>query len=221
MHKNLFLVPFVALVVTAGPACATKRQVRDSVGHVNSKADDIGRQLEKVQERTSRNERRIGEVDQKVANVNRSAAAARRTADSANNAATRAGSRIAALDKASKRLVYDVTLSEDQGRFEFGHATLPSTAKARIDDLVTELIENPQAVYIEIEGHTDDVGSPEANRRLGLARAEAAKRYIHEQYSVPLHKINVISFGEDRPAASNKSADGRARNRRIVIRVLS
>jgi outer membrane protein OmpA-like peptidoglycan-associated protein len=38
---------------------------------------------------------------------------------------------------------------------------------------------------------------------------------------VPLHKINIISFGEDRPAASNKSADGRAQNRRIVIRVLS
>ena len=221
MNKNLFLVPGLALVVTAGPACATKRQVRDSVGHVNSKADDIGRQLEKVQERTSKNERRIGEVDQKVANVNRSAAAARRTADSANTAATRAGSRIAELDKASKRLVYDVTLSEDQGQFEFGHATLPAAAKARIDDLVTELIENPQAVYIEIEGHTDDVGSPDANRRLGLARAESAKRYIHEQYSVPLHKINVISFGEDRPVSSNDSADGRARNRRIVIRVLS
>ena len=221
MTKNLLLVPAVALVVTVGPACATKRQVRDSVGHVNSKADDIGRQLEKVQERTSKNERKIGEVDQKVANVNRSAAAARRTADSASHAAVRAGSRIAELDKASKRLVYDVTLSEDQGQFQFGHATLPPSAMARIDDLVTELIDNPQAVYIEIEGHTDDVGSPDANRRLGLARAESAKRYIHERYSVPLHKINVISFGEDRPAASNKSADGRAQNRRIVIRVLS
>jgi outer membrane protein OmpA-like peptidoglycan-associated protein len=221
MNKNLFLVPGLALVVTAGPACATKRQVRDSVGHVNSKADDIGRQLEKVQERTGKNERRIGEVDQKVANVSRSAAAARRRADAANYAATRADNRIAAIDNASKRLVYDVSLSEDQGKFAFGHAELPGAAKARIDELVTDLIENPQAVYIEIEGHTDSVGSPDANRRLGLARAEAAKRYIHERYSVPLHKINVISFGEDRPAASNTSEDGRARNRRIVIRVLS
>jgi peptidoglycan-associated lipoprotein len=221
MHKNLFFVPVIALVVTAGPACATKKQVRGSVGHVNSKVDDLNHQLEKVQERTSKTERRIGEVDQKVDNVNKSAAAARRTANAANTAATRASGRIEALDKASKRLVYDVTLSEDQGEFAFGHAELPAAARTRIDDLVQELIENPQAVYIEIEGHTDDVGSPEANRRLGLARAESAKRYIHERHSVPLHKINVISFGEDRPAASNKSAEGRAQNRRIVIRVLS
>jgi outer membrane protein OmpA-like peptidoglycan-associated protein len=221
MNKNLLFVPVVALVVTAAPACATKKQVRGSVGHVNGKVEDLNRQLEDVQERTTKTERRIGDVDQKVANVNKSAASARRTADTASNSATRASNRIEALDRKSKRLVYDVTLSEDQGQFDFGHATLPVAAKARIDDLVRELIENPQAVYIEIEGHTDDVGSPEANRRLGLARAEAAKRYIHEQHSVPLHKINVISFGEDRPAASNKSNEGRAQNRRIVIRVLS
>ena len=221
MPNYLFLVPAVALVVSAAPACATKKQVRGSVGHVNSKVDDLNRQLEDVQDRTSKAERRIGQVDRKVQNVNRSAADARRKARSAEAAASRAGSRIAALDTASKRLVYDVTLSEDQGQFVFGDAALPGAARSRIDDLVTELIENPQGVYIEIEGHTDNVGSPEANRKLGLARAEAAKRYIHERHSVPLHKINIISFGEDRPAAPNTSADGRARNRRIVIRVLS
>ncbi len=221
MHKNLLAVPALVFLVTAGPACATKALVRGSVGQVNSKVDDLNRALENIQDRTTKTERRIGQVDQKVDAVNRSASDARRAADAANYAAKSAGGRVDALDRASKRLVYDVTLSEDQGEFEFGRAQLPGPARARIDDLVRELIENPQGVYIEIEGHTDDVGAPEANRRLGLARAEAAKRYLHEQHSVPLHKINVISFGEDRPAASNGSSEGRARNRRIVIRVLS
>jgi peptidoglycan-associated lipoprotein len=221
MPKYLFLVPAVALVVTAGPACATKKQVRDSVGHVNSKADDINRQLEKVQERTTKTEKRIGDVDRKVDRASRSATAARRKAESADKAAAHAANRIEALDKASKRLVYDVTLSEEQDRFAFGGAELPAPIRARLDELVEELVADPQGVYIEIEGHTDNVGSPEANRKLGLARAESAKRYIHEHHSVPLHKINVISFGEDRPAASNASPDGRAKNRRIVVRVLS
>lgn len=209
------------LVVTIAPGCATKKLVRGQVGEVNSKIDSIAKSLEETQERTSKTERRIGQVDQKVDAVNRSATAARRTADNAANAAKDANGRIAKLDAWGRRLIHDVTLSEDQGEFEFGAATLPGPVKARIDDLVSDLVANPTGVYIEIEGHTDNVGSPNANRRLGLERAESAKRYIHEQFSVPLHKINVISFGEDRPAASNRTSDGRARNRRIVIRVLS
>ena len=221
MRNHLLTLSVVALAITMAPACATKKLVRGQVGQVNSKIDSLGRALEETQERTAKTERRIGQVDQKVDAVNRSAADARRTADAAANSAREAGGRIAALDAWGRRLIYDVTLSEDQGRFEFGAADLPGDVKARIDDLVRELVANPTGVYIEIEGHTDDVGSVDANRSLGLARAEAAKRYIHEQHAIPLHKINVISFGEDRPVAPNKSEEGRSRNRRIVIRVLS
>ena len=54
-----------------------------------------------------------------------------------------------------------------------------------------------------------------------MNRAEAVKRYLYEQHQVPLHKINVISYGEDKPAAPNKTRDGRAQNRRVVIKVLA
>lgn len=221
MHNNTLLLAAATLVISVAPGCATKGLVRGTVGHVNEKVDSLGKALEETQQRTSKTERRIGEVDRKVDGVNRSAADARRAANAAANSANKAGSRIDALDASSKRMVWDINMSEDQGQFVFGAAELPPAARARIDDLVRELIENPSAVYIEIEGHTDDVGSIEANRRLGLARAEAAKRYIHEHHSVPLHKINVISFGEERPLAPNKTESGRAQNRRIRIRVLS
>ena len=59
------------------------------------------------------------------------------------------------------------------------------------------------------------------NKRLGLERAENVKRYLYEQHQVPLHKINVISYGEEKPIAPNKTRDGRAQNRRVVIRVLA
>jgi outer membrane protein OmpA-like peptidoglycan-associated protein len=59
------------------------------------------------------------------------------------------------------------------------------------------------------------------NERIGLQRAEAVKRYLHEKHQIPLHKMNVISYGEDKPVAPNTTKEGRAQNRRVVIRVLS
>jgi outer membrane protein OmpA-like peptidoglycan-associated protein len=76
-------------------------------------------------------------------------------------------------------------------------------------------------VYFEIEGHTDNVGSAEWNETLGMERADAVKRYLYEQHQVPLFKMNVISFGEGKPVAPNNTRQGRAMNRRVVIKVLS
>jgi outer membrane protein OmpA-like peptidoglycan-associated protein len=58
------------------------------------------------------------------------------------------------------------------------------------------------------------------NTRLGLARADTVKDYFY-QHQVPLHKINVISYGETKPVAPNDTRAGRAQNRRVVVRVLS
>jgi outer membrane protein OmpA-like peptidoglycan-associated protein len=65
------------------------------------------------------------------------------------------------------------------------------------------------------------VGDKAFNETLGMERAEAVKRYLYEQHQIPLHKMNVISYGEDKPVAPNKTRDGRAQNRRVVIRVLT
>jgi outer membrane protein OmpA-like peptidoglycan-associated protein len=54
-----------------------------------------------------------------------------------------------------------------------------------------------------------------------MERAEAVKRSLYEQHQIPLHRMNVISYGEDKPAAPNNTRDGRAQNRRVVIRVLA
>ena len=47
------------------------------------------------------------------------------------------------------------------------------------------------------------------------------QRYLYEQYQIPLHKMNVISYGEEKPIAPNKTKAGRAQNRRVVIKVLA
>ena len=117
--------------------------------------------------------------------------------------------------------MFEVVLSEDQGNFKFGKTELPDEAKARLDELVNQLKADPKGIYIEIEGHTDNVGSKDINMKLGQERAEQVKRYLYEQHQIPLHKMNVISYGEDKPVAENNKRDGRAQNRRVVIKVLS
>ena len=234
MRKFLVAVP-IAVMAIGGSACATKKFVRTSVGEVNSKVDSVGRSLEETQERQRRAEGRIAEVDQKAGEAataaqqanaaagqaNTAAQQAANVAKDAGTAANAAGSKADALDKASKRLVFEVVLSEDEGNFKFAKTVLPDEAKAKLDQMITALKADPKGAYFEIEGHTDNVGDPKTNERIGLARAESVKRYLYEQHSVPLHKMNVISYGEDKPVAPNKTKAGRAQNRRVVIKVLA
>ena len=229
MFRKFFVaVPIAVLAISGSTACATKKFVRTSVGEVNDKVDSMGRSLEETQERTRRNEGRISEVDQKAQAAQTSANQANDAAGAARNAATEAGSRATeagnkfdVMDKANKRLVYEVVLSEDQGNFKFGKADLPDEAKQHLDQMVAQLKQDPKGVFLEIEGHTDNIGGKEINEKIGLERAEAVKRYLYEQYQIPLHKMNVISYGEEKPIAPNKTKAGRAQNRRVVIKVLA
>jgi peptidoglycan-associated lipoprotein len=226
MFRKFFVaMPIVILAIGGSTACATKKFVRTSVGEVNEKVDSQGRAIEETQERTRKNEGRIGEVDSKASAAAQAAAAANDAASAANSNATNVGnaanSKFDAIDKASKRLVYEVVLSEDQGNFKFGKTVLPDEAKAKIDEMVAQMKQDPKNIYLEIEGHTDNVGDKTTNERIGLARADAVKRYLYEQYQIPLHKMNVISYGKDKPVAPNKTKAGRAQNRRVVIKVLA
>ena len=226
MFRKFFAaVPIVVLAVGGSTACATKKFVRTSVGEVNEKVDSQGRTIEETQERVRRNEGRISEVDQRAQAAAQSAQHANDAASAANDKAVSVGNeantKFDAIDRASKRLVYEVVLSEDQGNFKFGKTVLPSEAKQKIDEMVAQIKQDPKNIYLEIEGHTDNVGTPQVNERIGLERAEAVKKYLYEQYQIPLHKMNVISYGEDKPIAPNKTKAGRAQNRRVVIKVLA
>ena len=228
LRKFLVAVPITVLAIGGSTACATKKFVRQNVGEVNEKVDSQGRAIEETQERTRKNEGRITEVDARAAAAGQSARAANDAAVAANSAAvaaakvgTEASTKVDTIDKASKRLVYEVVLSEDQGNFKFGKTVLPDEAKQKLDEMVAQMKQDPKNIYLEIEGHTDSIGAPATNEKIGLARAEAVKRYLYEQYQIPLHKMNVISYGKDKPIAPNKTKEGRAQNRRVVIKVLA
>jgi outer membrane protein OmpA-like peptidoglycan-associated protein len=232
MRRLITATAIVAFGLAGTSACATKGYVKNQVGQVSSKVDTLSTSLEETQERTKANEAKIAEVDQKAQAGIQGASQAAMTADGkavaadakateANSAARMAAERADAVDKASKRVVYEVVLSEDSGNFKFGQAKLDDDSKAKIDELVGKILADPKGAYFEIEGHTDNVGSPEINERLGAKRAEAVKAYLYEQHKIPLHRMNVISYGESKPVEKNNTSKGRAMNRRVVLRVLA
>ena len=224
MKKYLMIVPVVALAAgTTG--CATKKFVRTEVGAVNEKVTTITSRVEENEQRIKANETKIAEVDtkydQRVGQVDQKATAAGTAATGAAQAAKDVDGKLSAFEANSRKLVYGLVLNEAQGGFKFAKAALPDEAKAQLDKLVANVAADPKAVFFEIEGHTDSTGAATTNEMIGLERAEAVKRYLYEQHHVPLHKISVISYGETKPVDSNGTRAGRARNRRVEVKVLS
>ncbi|HVD91743.1 MAG TPA: OmpA family protein [Vicinamibacterales bacterium] len=221
MKRFVTAMAISAVALGGSSACATKKMVKQRVGEVDNKVDTLSKSVEETQQRTRANEGRIGEVDQKAQAANQRASAAGQRADEAYGAANKVNARADAIEASAKRLVFEVVLSEDKGGFKFNQAKMPADMQAQIDQIVTQLKANPNGGYIEIEGHTDNVGPKDVNYKVGLERAEAVKRYLYENQQIPLHKINVISYGEEKPIAPNKTKAGRSQNRRVVIKVLA
>lgn len=227
MKTSWSIVGASALVTLLMPACATKGFVRTEVGQVNDKVTSLGTSLEETQQRVRAAEARIGEVDGKAASAEKTAQQARQAADSAMttgkqalDVGQQAAARADAVEATARKLVLEAVLTDDQTKFGFGAAELSPAARAAIDEVMSKLTAQKAAVWVEIQGHTDSTGPAEYNQQLGLERAEAVKRYLYEQHKLPLHKMNAISFGEEQPLAANRTREGRARNRRVVIRVL-
>ena len=99
--------------------------------------------------------------------------------------------------------------------FQTGKATLTPSARAVLRDIATQLVENPE-YRVQISGHTDNTGTRAANLRLSLARARTVETFL-EANGVPLRQVSSKGFGPDVPVASNKTAAGRAKNRRVEL----
>ncbi len=225
MRNSLLTAGVIAAAISVAPACATKTFVRTSVGEVNEKVGTMSKSLEETQERVRAAEGRITETDARAVAAGESAAKANAAATEAANRATEVGrtaeARAVSIEGEMRKLIFETVLSEDRGEFRLGKSDLPEDATTAIDSMVDQLKTDTKAVWVEIEGHTDSTGDKAYNERLGLMRAEAVKRYLYEKHQVPLHKINVISYGEDKPVAPNNTRAGRAQNRRVVIKVLA
>lgn len=100
--------------------------------------------------------------------------------------------------------------------FDTGKANIRPDSKAILDEIGALLARDP-ALRLEIQGHTDNVGSPTDNLALSQKRAEAVKSYLVAAHFIDAGRLTTAGFGDTRPVADNATDDGRAKNRRVEL----
>ncbi|WP_223463184.1 MULTISPECIES: OmpA family protein [unclassified Pseudomonas] len=103
--------------------------------------------------------------------------------------------------------------------FQFNKATLTSSDKQVLDKIATRLKAEAPNAQLTVTGHTDSVGSDTYNQKLSDKRAHSVVEYLVEQGVPRSNFVSVVGAGESQPVADNKTADGRAQNRRTEIKI--
>lgn len=110
-----------------------------------------------------------------------------------------------------------VTLDTDT-YFDFDKATLKPEGRTKLDELANRL-SGMRLEVVVATGHTDSVGTKKYNQGLSMRRAQAVKAFLEEK-GLPVDKIFTTGKGETQPVASNKTREGRAKNRRVEVEVV-
>ncbi len=183
----------VAVLGVALSGCATKDYVNDRVAVVDAKNQATQTQVDKQ-------EAHLSQLDQATQDALSRATAAGKLAEG--------------------KFLYSMVLTDDSVKFTPDSAKLTPEAQQRLSDFADKLKSDNRNVYLEIQGHTDSVGSTAVNRRLGEERAEAVRLFMNE-HGVPLNRMSTISYGKDDPANKAHTRAARAQNRRVVLIVIA
>jgi len=225
MNRNrLKLTLMLAAVLAASIGCTTKNYVREQTTPLINKTnelDDMTAQNSKaIKDVDQRAQAGIQDVQARAAAADQKALAAGSDADKAQMAANTATQRVDTLTNTVVNLDNYRPVVETAVHFGFNKDNLTKQAREAIDQLATS-VASTKGYIITVEGATDSVGSSEYNYDLSQRRANAVIQYLAAEKSVPAYKIYLIGLGKDKPVETNKTADGRAKNRRVDIRLMT
>ena len=202
--NSLFTVGALLLGSFGLTACATKKYVGEEVGKSSAatekRINDVESQVEATQTKVKAHDTQIAELDK----------ATRQALERAQEAGK----------LAEGKFVYSLVLSDDAAKFPVNKYELSDEAKQALNAFAERLKGENRNVYLEIQGHTDSTGSEDHNMKLGTERAESVRRYLNKQ-GVALNRMSTISYGASEPVESNKTKEGRSKNRRVVVIVLA
>jgi OmpA-OmpF porin, OOP family len=213
-----------ALALTFTVGCSTKNYVR-------SQTTPIIDQTNNLDTKTAADHRYIVDTDERAKTgiagaqtaadtADQHALAAGQSADAANKSAQEAYNRVDSLNGVVANLDNYKQLSDVSVNFAFDKYALTAADKAQLDDLAANLA-NARGYILALTGGTDSVGDPSYNYQLSQRRADAVANYLQSKYNIPPHKFYLIGIGKDQQVASDSTAAGRAKNRRVEIKLMS
>jgi outer membrane protein OmpA-like peptidoglycan-associated protein len=107
----------------------------------------------------------------------------------------------------------------EEVQFAFDKATISPKSAELLDEIAAVMVEHPEILRVEVEGHTDAVGTPAYNKNLSQKRADAVRKALIER-GVTEDRLTAKGYGKDAPAADNDSPEGRTLNRRSLFTIL-
>lgn len=202
MHKILGISAISGALLLGG--CATTKSVDERIaqleGRTTTKLESVETQIEDIQEKQRVTDTRLDQISQEA------------------RAALKRAEEAGVLAKG--QVVFEQAFTDDAIKFKVGSSELTTDATAALDALAQRIKDLNRLIFIEIQGHTDSTGSTRYNEDLGFDRAEAVRRYLNRQHSLPLARMSTISYGETMPAVENNTRANRMQNRRVVVVVL-
>ena len=224
MNRFSIAAAAVAVCLPFTVGCATKNYVRNEVtptiNKVNELDDLTAKNTRDIKDVDSRAQQGIQQVNSKAAAADQKALAAGQAADQANQNASRAGTRVTSLAGTVENLDNYKSVNDTTVLFGFDKADLTRKDKQTLDDFAQQM-QSQKHYIVQVEGYTDSTGPADYNYQLSQRRADAVIQYLAQKYSVPAYKIFLIGLGKDNPVAANTSASGRAKNRRVDIRLMT
>lgn len=221
--KSSLLVLLAGSSLMIGTGCTTKNYVRKQTQPIVEKSNELDARTAKnnaaIHDVDNRAQQGIAGVNDKAGQADQKALDARNRADQAQTLATQANTRADALANQVANLDNYRPVAETSVHFAFNKAELTAKARTALDQLLAE-IPNTKGYLVVVEGDTDSVGSAKYNYKLSERRADAVVQYLSSK-NIPAHKIYLIGMGKDKYVASNNTADGRAKNRRVDVRLMT
>jgi OmpA-OmpF porin, OOP family len=212
----------VSLLLSAG--CSTKNYVKSQttplVQKTNELDDSVAANNRAIQSTNDRAQAGIQQAQQSANTATQNASAANQAATQAQGAAQEAVNRADSLSSVISNLDNYKQVGDVSVTFDFNHSDLTKSDKEQLDTFATQLT-SVKSYILEVTGGTDSVGSAEYNYQLSQRRAESVVQYLAAKYNIPAHKFYLIGIGKDQEVASNRTAAGRAQNRRVQVQILS
>lgn len=219
-----YLVICLAASMAATVGCASKNYVKQQTTPLINKTNELddltAKNTKDIKDVDARVQSGLAAVNAKTDAADQKAQAAGQNAQQAQQMADAANGRVGVLTNTVANLDNYHTVAETSVKFGFNKDNLTPKAKEALDQLAAS-IANTKGYIIALDGNTDSVGSEEYNYSLSQRRADSVIQYLASKFNVPAYKIYTVGLGKDKPVESNKTAAGRADNRRVDVRLMT